>query len=147
MLEKTKFRSTAALRSSFYAPATIVTPVYTIGAYEECLKNNAEVHKFGPMHANEVPEWMPKSFLEKDGSYGGGEVFRTIKEAQLTLEKQICSKMLPEGMDFYIYLLEADWTRDVCELHPNDFRLKTTVLVLKKVEFDPIQNPTITYPK
>jgi hypothetical protein len=55
--------------------------IYTIGAYDEVFAKHATVTKLGPLSAADVPPTLPKSFLENDGSYGGGEAFCTIEKA------------------------------------------------------------------
>lgn len=110
--------------------------VYTIGAYDEAFAKHATVAKLGPMAAVDVPPIIPKSFLEKDGSYGGGEALCTIKAACTLLNKQLASGQLPQNQSWHIYLLYAEWKRDTYKLHANDFRIKHTVKVLKLVKED-----------
>ncbi len=107
--------------------------VYTIGAYDEAFSKNTIVTKLGPMAAADVPPIIPKAFLEKDGSYGGGEAFCTIKQACHALKKQLASGVLPKNEHWHIYLLDADWNQDTYKLHTNDFRIKHPVKVLKPV--------------
>lgn len=108
--------------------------VYTIGAYDGSFSKHAAVTKLGPIAAANVPVVIPKSFLEKDGSYGGGEAFCTIKQACHALKKQVASGVLLKNEHWHIYLLDADWNRDTYKLHPNDFRIKHPVKVLKIVK-------------
>ncbi|ASQ47073.1 DVU_2496 family lipoprotein [Legionella clemsonensis] len=108
--------------------------VYTIGAYDDAFKQRAAVMKLGPLPANEVPPVIPQSFLESDGSYGGGEVTRTISQACQLLKKQLNTGILPHEENWHIYLLEADWNKDTYQLHSNDYRLKHPVRVLKLVK-------------
>lgn len=105
--------------------------VYTIGAYDEAFSKHVTVTKLGPIAAADVPPTIPKSFLEKDGSYGGGEALCTIKQACRVLKKQLASGELPKNENWHIYLLDADWNRDNYKLHANDFRIKHPVKVLK----------------
>lgn len=114
--------------------------VYTIGAYEEAFARNQKVKKLGPLLVAEIPSAFPASFLEKDGSYGGGEVFDSIEKALAVLEQKLLAEVLPKTENWHIYLLEADWSSDIYELHPNDFRVKHTVDVLHRVD-EPKANP------
>lgn len=107
--------------------------VYTIGAYDEGFAKKALVTKLGPIPANKISPNIPPSFLEKNGSYGGGEAFCTINAAREALQKQLKSGILPKNIDWHIYLLEANWQRDVYKLHDNDFRIRHAVKVLQKV--------------
>ena len=107
--------------------------VYTIGAYDEAFKSHLTVTKLGPLAASEVPPALPKSFLEKDGSYGGGEAFCTRKKACITLIHQLDTGKLPDTENWHIYILDADWNRDTYKLHANDFRINHAVTVLKLV--------------
>lgn len=107
--------------------------VYTIGAYDEAFSQHAEITKLGPLSANQVPPSLPKTFLEADGSYGGGEAFCTIQQARNVMIKQIRSGVLPANENWHVYRLDADWKLDTYELHPGDFRIKHAVKVLKEV--------------
>lgn len=107
--------------------------IYTIGAYDEVFANNATVTKLGPISATEVPPTIPKSFLEKNGSYGGGAAFCTIAQSCRALKKQLASGVLPRNENWHIYILDADWKRATYKLHSNDFRIKHAVKVLKLV--------------
>ncbi|KTD32166.1 hypothetical protein Lnau_3077 [Legionella nautarum] len=107
--------------------------VYTIGAYDEAFKNHITVTKLGPLSASEVPATLPKSFLEKDGSYGGGETFCSIEEACYALKSQLASGVLPKTEAWHIYILDAVWSYDTYELHTNDYRLNRPVKVLQSV--------------
>ena len=104
--------------------------VFTIGAYDEAFKNHITVTKLGPLPASEVPPVLPKSFLEKDGSYGGGEAFCTIEQACRALESQLNKGVLPKTETWHIYILDADWNHDTYKLHSNDFRINRSVKVL-----------------
>ncbi|VVC75831.1 hypothetical protein AQUSIP_11280 [Aquicella siphonis] len=107
--------------------------VYTIGAYDKVFSNHAEVIKLGPLIAKDAPSTVPKSFLEADGSYGGGEAFCTIQAACDILMRQVESGVLPASENWHIYLLDADWDHDTYQLHPNDLRINRSVKVLKLV--------------
>lgn len=108
--------------------------VYTIGAYDEAFAKHAIVTKLGPLPADQVSAVIPKSFLEKDGRYGGGEAFCTIQQACRALKKQLASGVLPKNMSWHIYLLNANWDQDTYLLHPQDFRIKHALIVLKQVK-------------
>jgi len=107
--------------------------VYTIGAYDEAFKNHKMVLKLGPLPASDVPPILPKSFLEKDGSYAGGEAFCSIETACEAFRYQIKTGVLPKAATWHIYMLDADWNHDTYLLHPNDYRLKHSAKVLKLV--------------
>jgi hypothetical protein len=104
--------------------------VYTIGAYDQAFSQQEQVMKLGPLPANEVPPALPSAFLEKDGSYGGGEAFQTIEQACLVLKQQLASGVLPSTEVWHIYLLDANWNQDTYPLHPHDFRISRTVRVV-----------------
>ncbi len=122
------------LAASLNGTAANCKQVYTIGAYDEAFAKHATVAKLGPIPATDIPPTFPKSFLEQDGSYGGGEAFCSIKQACHTLKQQIASGLLPKTENWHIYLLDADWHKDIYELYPNDFRIKHSVSVLKMVK-------------
>lgn len=108
--------------------------VYTIGAYDEAFANHAVITKLGPLATKDVPSTIPKSFLEKDGSYGGGEAFCKIKDACHALVHQLDTGVLPASEKWHIYLLDADWNRDTYKLHQDDYRITHSVKVLKLVK-------------
>lgn len=108
--------------------------VYTIGAYDEPFAKRAEISKLGPLLASDIPAVLPKSFLENDGSYGGGEAFCTIRQACIMLKQQLASGILPPTESWHIYLLDASWEKDIYELHPKDFRIKHNVKVIKLIQ-------------
>lgn len=112
------------------------THVYTIGAYDQAFKQHQKVSKLGPLSASEVPPTLPKTFLEKNGSYAGGEAFRTISSACQALNYQAKVGILPNNEAWHIYKLDADWYADTYKLRANDVRLKRTVNVLKLVRKD-----------
>ncbi|OGT37391.1 MAG: hypothetical protein A3F12_06440 [Gammaproteobacteria bacterium RIFCSPHIGHO2_12_FULL_38_14] len=107
--------------------------IYTIGAYDEAFSKHETVIKLGPIAATEVPPTIPKSFLEKDGSYGGGEAFCTIKQACHGLKNQLASGKLPKNESWHIYILDANWNEDTYQLHANDFRIKRPLKVIKLI--------------
>ena len=127
------FASAIILNLTFFSTvwANNCNKVNTIGAYDEVFSKHAAVTKLGPIAAPDVPPIIPKSFLEKDGSYGGGEAFCTIKQACNALKKQLASGVLLKNENWHIYLLDADWSRDTYKLNTNDFRIKHPVKVLK----------------
>ena len=108
--------------------------VYTIGAYDEVFAKHASITKLGPLPASEIPPGLPKSFLEKDGSYAGGEAFCTIKQACRILKQQVSSGVLPNTENWHIYILDAGWNQDTYKLRLNNFRIKHPVKVLKLVK-------------
>lgn len=105
--------------------------VYTIGAYDSAFKNNFSVTKLGPLTAKDVPPILPKTFLEQDGSYAGGEAFCSIKKACLALNTQLANGILPATEHWHIYLLNAEWKSDTYQLRTQDHRLNKSVKVLK----------------
>ncbi|KTD49923.1 hypothetical protein Lrub_0365 [Legionella rubrilucens] len=121
---------------SFNAWAGDCSQVYTIGAYDEAFENHAVVSKLGAIPASEVPPAIPPSFLENDGSYGGGEATCSIAEACQLLKTQLASGLLDSKENWHIYLLEAVWGKDTYLLHPNDYRLKHPVKVVALVKKD-----------
>lgn len=108
--------------------------VYTIGAYDDAFSQRALVTKSGPIPAADISSPIPQSFLEKDGSYGGGEAFYSINQACRALKRQLASRIFSKNENWHIYLLDANWNRDTYKLHPNDFRIKNPVKVLKLVQ-------------
>ncbi len=109
--------------------------VYTIGdiSYDKSLENGNNSIKLGPIPAEQVPPIFPKSFLEADGSYGGGVVYCSAEGAIQGLNNLLQKSILPKDMEWHIYELEATWEIDVYELNKNDFRLKNPSKVKSRV--------------
>lgn len=129
MLKKYLFWILFCLNAQAYA---YCKTVYTIGAYEEAFAKHAIITKLGPLTSSNLPSGFPKTFLEKNGSYGGGEAFCTVKAATRMLKRQLAAGVLPPNEHWHIYILDADWNRDVYKLKANDFRLKHAVKVLTR---------------
>lgn len=108
--------------------------VYAVGAYDKAFSKHATVTKLGPLSAAQVPKSIPREFLEKDGSYGGGGAYCSIEAACLGMQHEVQSGVLAKDEVWHVYLLDAEWGKDVYELHPNDFRIKHSVRVLKRVK-------------
>lgn len=110
--------------------------VYTIGDvnYDKALESGKPSIKLGVIPAGQVPPIFPKSFLEADGSYGGGVVYCSIEGAKQGLNNLLEKNILPKEMEWHIYELEATWETDVYKLKVNDFRLKKTSKVKKRVD-------------
>ena len=120
--------------SSNYFKSARYTTMYTYGdaAYDAKLQEGIKPVKFGQIPADKVPGEFPRKFLEADGSYGGGRVFPSIEEAEFSIAKAKGEGMLPVG-DSGIYELEGDWDSYTYEAAPNDFRLRRSTNVIRRV--------------
>jgi len=114
-----------------YSQADSCPTVYALGAYDKAFAEGLGVVKLGPLAKDKIPPFMPQSFLEPDGHYGGGEVFCSVKIACRTLQQLLENKILPADEHWLIYELAANWPSDVYELYPFDFRLNHSVKVLR----------------
>lgn len=105
--------------------------VYTIGdtSYDIALAKGKPPVKLGPIQAENVPDIFPQSFLENDGSYGGGKVYPSISAAQKELKVLLQKGTLPEGLTWHIFELDATWEDDVYEISQNDYRLNKLRIV------------------
>ncbi|WP_290920770.1 DVU_2496 family lipoprotein [Halodesulfovibrio sp.] len=127
-----------ALLLSFFCGFTLLFPhqglcakVYTIGdsSYDIALAKGKPPVKLGPIQAENVPDIFPQSFLEKDGSYGGGKVYPSISAAQKGLKVLLQKGTLPEGLTWHIFELDATWEDDVYEISQSDYRLNKLRIV------------------
>jgi hypothetical protein len=109
--------------------------MYTFGdaTYDKKLRQGISPVKLGAIPAGSVPQGFPAKFLEPDGSYGGGRVFCTIAEAEQGIIEAQRQGLLSIGVDSGIYQLVGDWDSYSYQLHPNDFRLRRSTTVLKRV--------------
>lgn len=110
--------------------------VYTVGevSYDQALADGKSIMKLGPIPAGNVPPVFPKSFLESDGSYGGGIVYKSVEDAKDGLAASLKNGTLPAGLEWHIYQLDAEWENDVYELKKDDYRLKQPCPVEKRIQ-------------
>lgn len=109
--------------------------IYTYGdaSYERQLQEGKVPMKWGSIPAAHVSTSFPKKFLEPDGRYGGGRVYRTIEEAEAAVKDAENKNILSKGEAWGIYQVEGDWETNTYELYPNDFRLRQTAPIIKKI--------------
>lgn len=110
--------------------------IYTYGdaSYDKQLEKAILPKKLGAIPADQIPNGFPQKFLEVDGSYGGGRVFCTVEEAEAAILDAENRNFLSKGGAWGIYQVEGDWASNTYELHPNDFRLRETALIIKRVK-------------
>ena len=127
---------TAACVATPHAAGDAPKPVYVIGApaYAEAIAAGRPPLKMGRMDAKSVPDALPRSFLEADGSYAGGTVYPTPSEARAGITSLLKANRLPSGVQWEVYLLQADWRKDVYQLANGEWRLTQNALVVKKIE-------------
>lgn len=128
--------STGPDRVGYQVPRQpVCVAMYTFGdaTYDKKLRMGMSPVKLGPIPADSIPQGFPAKFLEADGSYGGGRVFCTIAEAQQGIIEAHRQGLLSAGKDSGIYQLVGDWDSYSYQLHPNDFRLRRSTTVLRRV--------------
>lgn len=110
--------------------------MYTFGDanYDKQLKSGVKPVKYGAIPADRVPANFPKQYLEADGSYGGGRVFTTTGDAQRAVNEAMQQGVLSPNQHWGIYEVDADWSSHAYELKPNDYRLKESANVIRRVE-------------
>lgn len=109
--------------------------IYTYGdaSYERKLQQGEVPMKWGAIPAEHVAIRFPEKFLEPDGSYGGGRVYRTIEEAEAAILEAENNNILSRGEARGVYQVEGDWDTNTYELHPNDYRLRASAPIIRKV--------------
>ena len=109
--------------------------LYTFGdaTYAKKLAAGVSPIKLGPIAADKVPANFPRKFLEADGSYGGGRVFCSVAEAEQAVLEAKEQNMINANEEWGVYLVDGDWKTYAYELHPNDFRLRSSRAVIKRV--------------
>jgi len=100
--------------------------VYTLGEPEaaQAMGRGQPVAKPGPLPATAVPRGTPRAVLEADGSYAGGRVFCSAAEARAAVPELEAQGMLPKGRPWRVYIVAAEWDKDVYEKRPGEYRLK-----------------------
>ena len=126
-----RLRLLAALAPLLLAACTSVTPrdctpVYTLGdsGVSAAIASGRPVMKPGPVPAVAVPPGAPRAALEPDGSYAGGRVFCSVREARAALIELQAKGAIPPGRPWRVYVVAATWREDVYESSPGDYRLK-----------------------
>ncbi len=125
-------------RQSALGPASPQTQIiYTYGdapSYDKQLDQGTSPMKLGAIPAEELPGGFPRKFLEEDGSYGGGRVFRSVEEAEIALQEAAEKNIISKSENWGIYQVEGDWASITYELHPHDYRLRQSAPVVKRVK-------------
>jgi hypothetical protein len=111
--------------------------IYTYGdapSYDRQLDQGTAPMKLGAISAEQLPGGFPRKFLEEDGTYGGGRVFRSVEEAEIALGEAEEKNIISKGEAWGIYQVEGDWEAITYELHPHDYRLRQSSPVVKRVK-------------
>ena len=100
--------------------------VYTLGEPEfaQAIARGQPVTKPGPQPAHTVPRSAPRAVLEADGSYAGGRVFCSVAEARAAAPELVTQGVLPKDRSWRVYIVAAEWSKDVYEKRPGEYRLK-----------------------
>src|SRR5262245_52948620 len=109
--------------------------VYTLGEPEavQAIARGQPVTKPGPMPAHAVPRGTPRGVLEPDGSYAGGRVFCSAAEARAALPELEAQGVLPKDRPWRVYVVAAEWDKDVYEKRPGEYRLKRPARITQQV--------------
>jgi hypothetical protein len=102
-------------------------PIYTFGdsTYQTQLQMGKNPIKLGFIESDKIPSAFPKEFLEADGSYPGGRIYATIPVKQ--------KGIISQEDDWGVYQLQGNWDDYAYELRPNEFYLRQSTLVVKRV--------------
>ena len=100
--------------------------VYTLGEPEaaQAIARGQAVTKPGTLPAHAVPRGTPRAVLEPDGSYAGGRVFCSIADARAAAPELVAQGVLPKDRSWRVYIVAAEWDKDVYEKRPGEYRLK-----------------------
>lgn len=105
--------------------------LYTIGAYDEEFNKHVTVIKPGKLTSSEVPTDFPKVLLESDGSYAGGEVFCSVKQACAALKQLSAKEDFPKDQKWHVYVIDAEWKKDTYKLRADEYRIKNPATVIE----------------
>ncbi|HTO49229.1 MAG TPA: DVU_2496 family lipoprotein [Burkholderiales bacterium] len=116
----------AVLAGCASEPGPSCGTVYTLGEAEaaQAIARGQTVTKPGPVPAHAVPRGTPRGVLEPDGSYAGGRVFCSAAEARAAAPELVAQGVLPEGRSWRVYIVAAEWDKDVYEKRPGEYRLR-----------------------
>lgn len=122
-------------RAKIYRPVAPGSAMYTFGDanYERQLKEGKPPIKHGPIAISDVPDHFPVKFLDPDGSYAGGRIYKTISEAQRAVLEAKRTGMISESGEWGIYQLEGNWDEYAYEPRPGEWHLNKSTLVAKRV--------------
>jgi hypothetical protein len=124
-------------QSNLGVASTQTQIIYTYGdapSYDRQLDQGTAPMKLGAISAEQLPGGFPRKFLEADGSYGGGRVFRSVEEAEIALHEAEEKNIIPKGENWGIYQVEGDWAAITYEINPHDYRLRQSARVVKRVK-------------
>lgn len=109
--------------------------VYTLGEPEfaQAIARGQTVTKPGPQAAHTVPRGAPRAVLEPDGSYAGGRVFCTVADARAAAPELVSQGVLPKDRPWRVYIVAAEWEKDVYEKRPGEYRLKRAARITQLV--------------
>jgi len=110
--------------------------IYTLGdaAIAPAIARGQRVTKPGPLPAHVVPPSAPRGALEADGSYAGGLVFCSVKEARAAAIALQTKGAMPKDRPWLVYEVAGSWTDDVYEPRPGEYRLKRAVRMVREVD-------------
>lgn len=109
--------------------------IYTFGdaSYDSQLRQGIAPIKKGPILAKDLPPGFPGKFLEADGSYAGGHIYSSIQEAQRAILEAKEQGLISKDGDWGIYELHGNWDEYAYELRPNEYCLRKSTTVVKRV--------------
>lgn len=116
----------AVLAGCASEPGASCGTVFTLGESEvaQAMARGQPVTKPGPLPAHAVPRGTPRAVLEPDGSYAGGRVFCSAAEARAAVPELAAQGVLPKDHTWRVYIVAAEWDKDVYEKRPGEYRLK-----------------------
>lgn len=120
-------------RARVYPQAHNVIYTYGDASYDRQLQEGKVPMKWGAIPAEHIGSNFPTKFLELDGSYGGGRVYRTVEAAERAVREAEDNRILSKGEAWGIYEVEGEWEANTYELHPNDFRLRVSAPIIRRV--------------
>jgi len=110
--------------------------VYTLGdaAIAPAIARGQTVTKPGPLPAHVVPPSAPRGALEADGSYAGGLVFCSVKDARAAAVTLQTKGAMSKDRPWLVYEVAGSWRDDVYEPRPGEYRLKRAVRMVREVD-------------
>jgi len=109
--------------------------VYTLGEADaaQAIARGRTVTKPGPLPPSSVPRGVPRGVLEADGSYAGGRVFCSVAEARAAAPELMAEGGLAKDRSWRVYVVAAEWDKDVYEKRPGEYRLKRPARMTQQV--------------
>ena len=100
--------------------------VYTLGEPEaaQAIARGQAVTKPGPLPAHAVPRGTPRARARAGRQLRGRAGVLLVADARAAAPELVAQGVLPKDRPWRVYIVAAEWDKDVYEKRPGEYRLK-----------------------